>query len=328
MAPIGTVVAPLFQLADFSPKAKIDFITLHLPADLKTGADAYRFTGTIRGRIEAPKRTSGQWLTIHDPHRNDLQYLIDHYPDAEILMLEVAIDLFLKDGTNDPEQLQAAHRYLTINLFPQAHQRFAGRARRKIYTDNGQIRPDTMKTGSGGKSVYWVNANAWEQVRLYIKTLDNKRPIDRHSVRLEITFNRGGCQKAGINRVCLLPMFAKKARRYLSPFFNVAMGIKPKIKRTRTKNPETAAKAAREAEKEQRRVLRSYNLYGAAWAGQKGYRVVPDKQFSIMTGKGLKGLRDQLMELKLPENSAELVERWGPNSLMYRGVNDIVPWTL
>lgn len=323
----GTDASPSSWLAGFKPpRAKIDFITLRLPSAIRTAADMRRFTSAMRGRVATAKTwrdLRDGWITIHDPHRDDLQCLLDNYPEAEILVLEVAVDLFLKDGTNDPAQLQAAHRHLTINLFPQAHQRLAERARRKIYTDNGLIRPDTMKTGSGGKSVYWADANGREQVRLYVKTLDNKLPVKgQHSTRLEITLNRGGCQNAGINRVCLLPGFAKIVRSYLSPFFKVATGIKPKITRSRAMTPDKAAKATCEAAKARKSAKRTYERYGAAVAAKHGQAIVIDRRASDAVGGALKGLREQLSGLELPNNSAELLERWGAESLMYQGFNE------
>lgn len=314
-----------FRFADFKLKAKIDFITVCLPAAIKTAFDGHRFVSAIRGRISVAsgwRDSRSDWITIHDPHCDDLQYLLSTYPETEILALEVAVDFFLKDGTNDPERLRAAHKHFTVNLFPQGHQRLARGARRKIFTVDGVIRPDTMKTGSGGTSVYWANGNGREQVRLYVKTLDNKRPIDRHSTRLEITLNRGGCQNAGVNRVCLLPAFSKRVRSYLAPFFRVAAGIKADVVRTRTKNPEKARRAEQEAAKARQRADRAYARYGAAWAAKHRNKVVPDRAASAGIGGALKGLREQLADLRLPENSAELLERWGPESLMYLGISE------
>lgn len=316
-----TASAPC-PLAAFQSKAILDFITLRAPNSLMTESAARTFKRAIKGRIQTPKKKHAGWVTIHDPQRADLQYLLDNYPEVEILALEVAVDLFLKDGTNNAARLGAAHRYLAVNLFPQAHQKLAKGTKRKIYTDDGKIRVDTMKTGSGGMSVYWANAKGFEQIRLYIKTLDNKLPLARHSTRLEITLNRGGCQDAGINRVCLLPGFAKTVRRYLSPFFKVAAGIKPRIRRTRTTNTEKAKKAAYEADKSYQSVKRAYEKFGAASAAKNGKKIAPDRLASATIGGALKGLREQLIGLKLPENSAALLERWGENSPIYKGFSE------
>jgi len=316
---------PPFSFDDFKLKAKIDFITVGLPTSIKTPLDGHRFLSAIRGRVHVVKRwrdSRDDWITIHDPHRDDLQYLLDNYPDTEILALEIAVDFFLKDGTNDLERLQSAHRHFTINLFPQRHQRLAAGAQRKIYADDGKIRPDTMKTGSGGRSVYWTNATGWEQVRLYVKTRDNKKPIERHSTRLEVSLSRGGCQRTGIDRVCLLPDFSKRVRRYLSPFFKVAAGIKPDKLRTRAKNPDRASRVAKENERARKTAERSYMRFGAAWAARHHKKIIIDTQTSAAIGASLKGLREQLADLELPKKSADSLDRWGPESPMYRGISE------
>ena len=142
----------------------------------------------------------------------------------------------LKDDSNDPVRLAALHRWLTVCLFPQRHKQMRT-GRRKIYeqSDNS-IKPDTLKTRSSDKTIYWTDSNGYDQVRLYIKTIDNKKPIERHSVRLEVTLSRGGCQLAKVHRVGMLPDFAKSMRRHLSPFLNVAKGIKAETKRVRAKD--------------------------------------------------------------------------------------------
>lgn len=320
MKPTRTNVSPLFRLTDFYLAAKIDFITIAFPRGIRTNADALRLGSSIRGRVEVAKRwrdDRDDWITIHDPHRDDLQYLLNNYPEAEILTLEVAVDFFLKDGTNDLERLQAAHRHLTVNLvpaFPQKFHRSPSGVQRKIYKD-GKISRDTMKTSSSGMSTYWTDACQWEQVRAYVKTLDNKHPIDRHSARIEVTLDRGGCQTAGVNRVCLLPSFAKKIRSGLSPFFRVAAGIKPTIKRTRTKNQAKIDKAAHEGDRVRRKAKRDYERYGAAAAHKHGNRIIIDHDVSNAIGGALKALREQLTGLQLPLNSAELLERWESDNL-------------
>jgi len=317
---------PEFHFDEFKLKAKIDFITIGLPTSLKTPLDGYHFLSAIRGRVHTAKRwrdSRDNWITIHDPHRDDLQYLLDNYPETEILALEIAVDFFLRDRTNNPERLRSAHNYFTVNLFPQGHKRFASGAKRKIYTDDGKIRLDTMKTGSGGKSVYWGNRDGFEQVRLYVKTRDNKKPIDHHSTRLEITLNRGGCQKASVDRVCLLPGFSKRVRRYLSPFLKVAEGIKPDKIRTRAKNPDRVAKVVRVNDRERKKADRNFIKYGAESAARNHKRIFINRQASEAIGASLKGLREQLADLKLPEKSADLLDRWGPESPMYKGISRI-----
>lgn len=308
------------------PKSKIDFIKLGLPATLSR-ADALRLHSEIKGRIDVPERWrtyKDDWITIHDPTFADLQLLVNEYYETEIIALEVAVDFKLKDGSNDPERLRALHTWLKVCLFPQRHKRLKGKGRRRYFDEtSGTIETDMLKTRSTDKTVYWASPEEFEQVRLYIKEKDYKKPIEEHSVRIEATLYRGGCQKANVHRVGLLPVFGKELRRYLSPFFNVSNGIKPKIKRTRIKDPKKAKMALIAADKERVRVERNWNKYGAAWAAKHGYHITPDTKTNCLTGAALKGLRESLMRLSVPEKVADWDEWVAAKKSIYLGVEDI-----
>lgn len=287
-----------------NPKAKIDFITLALPATIRSERDAYYFGKRIKNpdsiKVAAKWRSSNDdWLTLHDPTLQDLQFLLDEHHDTEILSLEIASDFTLKDGSNDRARLVELHSWLKVCLFPQRHKRMQT-GRRKFYEESdNSIGPDALKASSSDTSFYWADWTGREQVRLYIKEIDNKKPIAQHCVRLEVTLSRGGCQHAKVSRIGMLPGFIKGMRPYLSPFLNVAKGIKPEIKRTRSKNPTKALKAASNATKEQARVDRHWKCYGAAWAARHGYRIIPDAQTNRLIGNGLGRLQHSLGKLKL-----------------------------
>ena len=288
------------------PKAKIDFITLRIlnNLDKKSGA---ALAENVKGRIEVPRQHWKSWLTIHDPKIKDLQYLLDHHPDCEIQGLEVAIDFRLADDSNDRMKLITLHSWLKKRLFPQRDQRMQRVSRRKYYDLHlGKIVKDTLKTRSGVQSVYWTNNNGFEQMRLYIKTRDNGQPLAQHSVRVETTLSRGGCQNAHVSHVSTLPNFAKVIRTELSKLFYIAAGIKPSIKRLRSTTPQKAALAAKQAEKEKNRVNRTWERMGAAWAAEHDYKTVPDTQVNRLIGVALKGLREEMLTLKLTRKVAEL----------------------
>lgn len=320
--PTAVSALPAFSYADFRVVAKIDFITIDahalIPVLRSMGDDRIKFVG----RIELPKRTDAVWMTIHDPSRADLQFLVETVPESEILGLEVTLDFLLTDGTSRGARLCELHRHLTVNLYPNRHQRF-NKATRKLYVgDDRKIRLDKMKTGNGHTTRYWREPRGFEAIRLYIKTHDNKQPVLQQSVRLELTMTRGGCQMANTHRMCLLPNYLHNIRRNTSKAFQIAAGIKPNIKRTRATKAARLAKAEKEAAKERRKVERAYAKYGACWVGEHGYRVVPDTTASAMIGNALKQLREQFLALKLPEESAELPAKWDYNSDMYQGVAD------
>ena len=290
------------------PKASIDFIKIEIPQSLmKSNALCREFDKAIKGRVQLPKGKIKDWITIHDPKTSDLQWLLDNLPEAKILAIEVAIDFTLQDGSNSTDQLEALHGWLKTRLFPQRHATMEAVGKRKYYdARSGKIQPDTLATKSGNETVYWTNPNGYEQVRLYIKTLDNNEPLKvQHSVRLEPTLFGGGSQNAGLYRVAELPQFADMLRRYLSKFVYVAKGIKPVLKRSRANTPEKAAKALREAAKEQRRVSGAWKQKGAAWAAKHQYDTIPDADTNRLIGTALKSLRDDVCKLKLTRKVAE-----------------------
>jgi hypothetical protein len=311
---------PPFRLEDFDLKAKIDLIKIAFPQEIRTYSDALKFEEDFKsikgGRLNCSKK-HGATITIHDATPAGLQYLIDNHPDVEIVDLEIAVDFFLNDGTNDPARLLAAHRYLTINVLPTFPERTGQTVRRikRHHYVKGKIIPDTMKTQSVGTTTYWSDGRS--QVKAYHKTLDNKKPvIGQHSTRIEATLGRGGCQLAGVSHVCQLPDFAKDIRRHLSPFFKVAAGIKPEVPRSRTKTPAKIEKAAHEVAKKRSKAARDYQRYGAASAAKSGRKIVIDRDLSNAIGGALKTLRGQLIRLQLPEKSAELLERCKAQTLM------------
>lgn len=302
------------------PKAKIDFITLAIPSDLKSPIDGFHFQRNIEnlgGSIKAAKKWRGpnnEWITIHDPSLQTLQFLLDEYCNTQILKLEFAIDFHLKDGSNDSVRLEELHSWLKIHLFPQRHE-LMRKGRRKYYEKSShKIKRDALETRSSKETIYWTDSYNREQVRLYIKTTDNKKPIERHSVRLEITLLRGGCQRAKLFWIGNLPRFFKGMRPYLSQFLNVAKGIKPEIPRIRSKDPRKVLKAASEAAKEKARVERHWNRYGAAWAAKHHYKTIPDAETNRFIGKGLGRLQDRLKSLKLTRKVPDDLdyEAWKP----------------
>ena len=290
------------------PKASIDFIKIEIPQSLyESNALCREFERVIKGRIQLPKGKVKDWITIHDPKTSDLQWLLDNLPEAKILAIEVAIDFTLQDGSNNPDQLEALHEWLKTRLFPQRHATMEAVGKRKYYdARSGKIQPDTLATKSGNETVYWTNPKGYEQVRLYIKTLDNNEPLKgQHSVRIEPTLFGGGSQNAGLYRVAELPQFAEMLRRYLSKFVYVAKGIKPVLKRSRANDPEKATKALYAAAKEQRRVDRAWQQKGAAWAAKHQYDTIPDADTNRLIGTALKSLRDDVCKLKLTRKVAK-----------------------
>ena len=298
------IASPLKHFA--TPKAKIDFITLRIPSSLDIDG-AYLLHKAVKGRIEVPGKHWGNWFTIHDPAIKDLQYLLDHHPECEIQGFEFAIDFKLADGSSDKARLVELHNWLTKRLFPQRDERMELVGRRKYYDLRlKKVLPDALKTKNKEETTYWTNNTGFEQIRLYIKTEDNHKPLEHHFVRLEATLSRGGCQNAGISHVSELPCFANGMRRELSKFFYVAAGIKPNLKRSRSSTPTKVVIAAEKAKKEMSRVELAWETMGAAWAAKHGYSTIPDAPTNRRIGIALKELREGMMSLKLTRKVADL----------------------
>ncbi len=288
------------------PKAKIDFITIGIPAQLNH-AGAAAFHRAIRGRINLPQRPHEDWITIHDPRMTDFQWLLDNHPETRVIAIEIAIDFTLHDGSNDIDQLMPLHSWINHHLFPQRHTMLTHAARIRYDHQSGKYKRDTLATQGGDTTFQWRDKKQWLRVRLYRKNMDNNAPLEgQHSVRLEAKLDRGACQDFDLHRIAELPQFADKMRRELSNCFFVAAGIKPKIKRSRANAPEKAKKAAKSVEYEKQRVDTAWQRYGAQWAAAHGYGVAPDTTANRAIGVALKQLREQMRGLKLTQKVAEL----------------------
>lgn len=288
------------------PKAKIDFITIGIPSSLDVRGAA-KFQKAIKGRIEVPQNVWGDWITIHDPTLFDLQWLLDHYPEAPIRAIEIAVDFMLRDGSSDIDQLMPLHSWLNHRLFPQRH-KMLGQAKRLRYShQSGKYERDTLATQGNDTTFQWRDNRQKLQTRLYRKTLDNNAPLDgQHPIRLEATLRRGACQDFDLHRIAELPLFADKMRRELSNCFYVAAEIKPKLKRSRANAPDKVQQARGDAENERDRVGRAWERYGSQWAAKHGYDTKPDTAANRSIGVALKKLRDQMYRLKLTQKVAEM----------------------
>jgi hypothetical protein len=287
------------------PKAKIDFITIGIPSSLDLRGAA-KFQKAIKGRIEVPQSVRGDWITIHDPTFSDLQWLLDHYPEAPIRAIEIAVDFVLRDGSSDIDQLMPLHSWLNHRLFPQRH-KMLGQSKRLRYShQSGKYERDTLATQGNDTTFLWRDSKQKLQTRLYRKEWDNGQPYaNQHPVRLEVTLGRGACQDFDLHRIAELPQFADRMRRELSNCFFIATRIKPKLRRPRAKTPERVLQAHREAENEQRRVTAAWERYGAQWAAKHGYEAIPDTPANRAIGLALKRLREQMLGLKLTQKVAE-----------------------
>lgn len=321
-------------LDEFTVRAKIDFITIEAP---NPGAFKWYVLNSpapegLNLRIEIPedlrkvKRSKrrqnlgNDWVTIHDPTMTDLQFLIDHIPEQGIVALEVTVDLLLRDGGSDRVKLEAAHKLIVKNLFPQKHSALSGRACRKRY-DETQRRPvrDALNTKNFGTTAYWQQPRSSSNVRCYLKEDDPRIPTPQHSVRIEAHLERDWCQDFNIHRVFQLQLFAPELRKELSKLFFVARGVKTKTKRLQSKNEGRLNRARQLKEREEAIHARKFNQYGAQWAAERpstpAHEVATDSVANERIGGALGKLRTQFLKLKSARNSGQLAERWDVKTL-------------
>lgn len=262
-------------------------------------------------RYEWPEKPSSSWehdfLTIHDATPATIAYLVNEHGSHRVRDIEISLDYFLKDGSNDPARLLALHRYLVHCLCP-GHTLI-----RKTYlqtgADSGRYVRDGLETQNKGTSAIWEHVYKGFKVRLYIKTIDNKKPIERHSVRLEVNLDHVELEKTfnpddgearlsrigedGPFRVHMLPRLFRALRSYLTGFLYVAEGIVPKFQRTRAVG-QKAERIENANSREACKVEHCWRRYGAAWASRHDYRVRPNADANDEIGRALTELQRQL----------------------------------
>lgn len=273
-------------------------------------------------RYEWPEKPSENWegdfLTIHDATPATIAYLVTEHGNHRVRDIEISLDYFLKDGSNDPHRLLAMHRYLVHCLFP-GH----GLIRKTFLQTGanfGRYVRDGLETKNRGSSVIWEHAYKGFKIRLYVKTMDNKKAIERHSVRLEINLDQIELEKTfnpddgearpfrigedGPFRLHMLPRLFRAARRYLTNFLYVAESIVPKLQRTRASG-QKAKRIGSSNKREVFRVEHSWQRYGAAWASRHAYRVRPNVAANDDIGRSLTELRRQI-EREIARKTAQL----------------------
>lgn len=306
--------------------ASIDFISVPLSSFIRTTEEAAPRLSVIEktgARYEWPEKPSINWegdfLSIHDATPATIAYLVNEHGSHRVRDIEISLDYFLRDGSNDPARLLAMHRYLVHCLCP-GHG-LIRKAYRPTGPDSGHYERDGLETKNQGTSVIWEHVYKAFKVRLYIKTQDNKKPIERHSVRLEINLEQTELEREfnpddgevrlsrlgedGPFRLHMLPRLFRALRRYLTGFLYVAEGIAPKLQRTRAIG--TRAKRIESANvQESSRVSNSWQRYGAAWASRHGYRVKPNVGVNDDIGRALTELQRQV-EREIARKTAHVI---------------------
>lgn len=266
----------------------------------------------FEGLVKLPGRGVRTEMTLHDPTAKDLQLLIDTMPTAQLHVLEVAVDFCPSPSAST--SLDEIYDWLKHTVCPQAHRYMIG-ARRKQYRESTRkVEPlRGLPSLPERTSAYWTSREGWEQVRLYIKTIDQNKPAGQPLVRLEVTLNGGGTQRANVQLVGHLPTFVKQLQTYLSPLFSIGKGLKPstkarldRMKSARLRQTGLAKQSAAESA-----LRKKWRSHGGAYALANDIKVLPDVVANRRVGTALKRLREQLLKLREPNKVADPTSHLG-----------------
>lgn len=304
-------IAPPVSLSNWAIIPSIDFISILVPADEIERAAL--LPGYITKRVIVPRVPRDIVLTLHDPKALELQALINAWPKAEIREIEFTVDFEHRDNVRASKHNEDLFRWFSdclVPAFPDARQRYfkgpvveQGKYRRLGGTYSFMPKNGTTSTTTR----IWRNRSQYNKNRLYIKCDDTRKRIPQW-VRLEATFNRGGCQEQGVQHLWQLVPFAAKSRRNLSPFFNIASGIKPRLRRVDrfTKGTARHLAAVKANKVAVAKATRGWARRGAMWAAEHGLKTTPHREANARIGKALDRLRIELSTLKLPNFSPDV----------------------
>lgn len=157
--------------------------------------------------VRASRNTGGrQSLTVHDPVRSDLAALDTVMGSALVMGLEIAVDLRPKEHA-DPVQAQLVleQTFLAVaaRFRPEDQALWDHSSRGAVNGLGVKVQPLERRLARLGEEVIYGGRGEFMQAKLYLKTLDQgaELPLNEHSVRMEITLRRGGCQSFDINHV-------------------------------------------------------------------------------------------------------------------------------
>lgn len=207
------------------PKAKIDCIKFSWPFDAKEEV-IQRMQQLISSRLKLPQDPIGEsFIAIQDPTLDDLRFIFNEFPDAQVLHIEVAVDFRLPEGSNDLYLLRKLKEQLRHCMAPHEHPDFKKPLREFFDLKEKRWRPDFASQTCPYTTVSNV-ARTGMIVKTYIKTRDQKRIVNNPFVRLELTLRGVSTDLARLETLKDLPGFVDRMRKYCMQAFVVGQGFK------------------------------------------------------------------------------------------------------
>lgn len=304
--PVPPVSGPV-ALSDWRLSALVDFIQVKIPRRYSRLVEKHLSMWMSSRELKRSRRTgeTDDWITVHDADIASMALLVNGIPDAVVNRLEVSVDFRPAHGKRaSKSELLPLYRWLRDTVIASGHPRLAAnRVYRKIYMPTREEYrhrrgAQRFPVGTMG-TVRWEDADDLWLMRLYIKEFDQDLPVDRPSVRLEVSLNERACADLGLKTVRDWVTFSPKLRKNLSPFFRVADGVLPKLKRV---SPTAGAAHKRRLHqmnrREQERVVEQFSKKGAPWALMKRYKIRRNLEFSNRVGSALADLQKRISRPK------------------------------
>lgn len=281
------------------PTVKFDRLDVRCDSEHLTRAGRAKIRkGLTHGTLtNVPKRVleaHGPHLQINDPGVEDLQFLVEHFRDSAMLRVEIAIDFHL-DGPLQDVPLYALRDQLRHCLYPQKHELLRGakrkvfRSERKGYAADGLGQP--LPTDAG--QLIWEDQSTGCQLAVYVKQKDCGQDVEKFFVRMEVRFTPSGCARIGLQKIGLLPRFAKGIRKNLSDMFFVAQGFKHNsalVGRGIPKSP--------------------WCKYGAQWAKNGRAQLKVDADVNCRLQQAVNNFRTKLVKIQPPSAVFENYDAW------------------
>lgn len=221
---------PAFDVSrvDLSPfpklRAKIDCLTISQPNGIAS-AEMTQLQHALSGKVTRPNDRP-RTATIHDPTSADLKHLIKTYPRARVNYLELAVDAFLPEGSNDLYLLRQLKEQLRHCIAPHQHEQFI--QTKRVYWNSVKNRRshDGASNPAPLTTITYQSKQSGQSLKIYFKTIDQGSAAPVYCLRTELALISAAVEWAGLDCVADLPAFGQTLRSYASKAFFIGRGFK------------------------------------------------------------------------------------------------------